>query len=76
MTNRLTPHTFHVPVMGIGFTIDSPVKLAYLGISSSISMVDDMLMEKMRKFYCENLDIPYQAITNKIHDFRAKRITA
>ncbi len=76
MRNRPEPHTFHVPVMGIGFTIDSPIKLAFLGISSSISMVDDMLMEKMRKFYCENLDIPYHAITNRIHDFRAERITA
>ena len=76
MLNRQSAHSFHVPVMGIGFTIDSPIKLAFLGISSSISMVDDMLMEKMRKFYCEQFDMPYQAITNKIKDLRAERITA
>jgi len=62
--------------MGIGFTIDSPAKLAFLGISSSISMVDDMLMEKMREFYCKKLNTPYLAITNKLKDVRAERITA
>lgn len=69
-------HSFHIPVMGIGFTIDSPVKVAHLGINSTISLVDDMLVEKMRKFYSEKFEIPYQEITNKIDDFRAKRITS
>lgn len=35
--------------MGIGFTIDTPVRVAHLGISSVISLVDDMLMEKMQE---------------------------
>ena len=69
-------HTFHIPVMGIGFSIDTPVKVAPYGISSVISLVDDSLMEKMRKFYCLNFDFPFQAISDKIEDFRAKRITA
>lgn len=69
-------HSFHIPVMGIGFTIDTPAKVAHLGISSAISLVDDMLMEKLREFYCKNLDIPFQAITNKMDDYRAKRITS
>ena len=68
-------HTFHIPVMGIGFTIDTPAKVAHLGISSAISLVDDMLMEKMREFYCKKLDLPFQAISKKMDDFRAKRIT-
>lgn len=68
-------HTFHIPVMGIGFTIDTPVKVAHYGISSVISLVDDILIEKMREFYCHKLDIPFQAISNEIADFRAKRIT-
>ena len=76
MKNLSDIHTFHIPVMGIGFTIDSPAKVAPYGISSVISLVDDTLMEKMRKFYCLKLDFPFQAITNKIEDFRAKRITA
>jgi hypothetical protein len=62
--------------MGIGYTIDTPVKVAHYGISSVISLVDDMLMEKMRAFYCEKIDKPYKEISNKIDDFRAKRITA
>ncbi|MCX6273499.1 MAG: hypothetical protein NTU44_20200 [Bacteroidetes bacterium] len=68
-------HSFHIPVMGIGFTIDTPVRVAQYGISSVVSLVDDMLMEKMREFYCEKLERPFQAITEKVEDFRAKRIT-
>lgn len=69
-------HTFHIPVMGIGYTIDTPAKVAHYGISSVISLVDDLLIEKMREFYCKNFNIPFQSISNKIEDFRAKRITA
>lgn len=76
MKNIADTHNFHIPVMGIGFTIDTPAKVAQYGISSAISLVDDMLMEKMRKFYSGKLDFPFQAISNNIEDFRAKRITA
>ncbi|MFY0712338.1 hypothetical protein J1D01_01565 [Seonamhaeicola sp. NFXS20] len=69
-------HTFHIPVMGIGFTIDTPLKVAQYGISSAISLVDDILLEKIRKMYCEKFEVPYKEITNKVHDFRAKRITS
>lgn len=73
MTNT---HTFHIPVMGIGFTIDTPLKVAPYGIDSVISLVDDILMEKLRKMYCEKFQVPYQEITDKIEDFRAKRVTS
>jgi hypothetical protein len=69
-------HTFHIPVMGIGFTIDTPLKVSQFGIDSVISLVDDILVEKIRKMYCEKLELPYKEITNKIDDFRAKRITS
>ncbi|MFN8258448.1 MAG: hypothetical protein U0W24_22360 [Bacteroidales bacterium] len=69
-------HNFHIPVMGLGFTIDAPVKVAHLGISSVISIVDDVLVEKMREFYCKKIERPYHAITDRVEDFRAKRITA
>lgn len=69
-------HNFHIPVMGTGFTIDTPAKVAQYGISSAISLVDDKLIEKMREFYCKKLDIPFQEISEKIEDFRAKRTTA
>ncbi len=69
-------HSFHIPVMGTGFTIDTPLKVSQLGIDSVISIVDDDLLEKMRKFYCEKFEIPYHAISEKIEDFRAKRTTS
>lgn len=68
-------HSFHIPVMGIGFTIDTPLKVSQYGMDSVISLVDDILLEKLRKMYCEKFEIPYQEITEKIEDFRAKRIT-
>ncbi len=68
-------HSFHIPVMGIGFTIDTPLKVSQYGIDSVISLVDDILLEKIRKAYSEKLEIPFQEISNKIDDFRAKRIT-
>jgi hypothetical protein len=73
---NLNKHTFSIPVMGLGYTIDTPVRVAHFGISSVISLVDDILMEKMREFYSQKFDIPYQTINTKVEDFRAKRITA
>ena len=69
-------HTFHIPVMGTGFTLDTPLKVSPYGMDSVVSIVDDVLIENLRKTYCEKFEIPYQAITDKIEDFRAKRITS
>ncbi|MGQ8338450.1 hypothetical protein ACUNWD_17980 [Sunxiuqinia sp. A32] len=69
-------HTFSIPVMGLGYTVDTPVKVAHLGISSVISLVDDILMEKMREFYSIKFNFPFNEISTKVEDFRAKRITA
>lgn len=69
-------HSFHIPVLGLGYSIDSPINVAHYGISSVISLVDDSLIETMREFYCQKFDIPFQAITKKVEDFRAKRITS
>jgi len=71
-----SPHTFHVPVMGSGFTIDSPLAVAKYGISSEMALIDDALIEQVRRFWCEKFDEHYQAITMRDEDFRAKRITA
>jgi len=73
MTNK---HSFHIPVMGLGFTIDTPLKVAQYGMDSVVSIVDDILLEKLRKVYCEKFEMPYHEISNKIDDFRAKRITS
>jgi hypothetical protein len=67
-------HSFHIPVLGLGYSMDSPINVAPYGISSVISLVDDTLIENMREFYCNKFDIPFKAISKKVDDFRAKRI--
>jgi len=69
-------HTFHIPVMGIGYTIDTPLKVSQYGINSVISLVDDILIEKIRKMYCEKFNLGYDEINEKVEDYRAKRITS
>jgi len=69
-------HSFHIPVMGIGYTIDTPLKISRYGMDSVISLVDDILLEKIRKMYCSKYKIPYDEITDKTEDFRAARITS
>ena len=76
MTTNKPLHTFHIPVMGLAYTIDSPIRVAKFGISSVIALADDELIEKMRAFYSEKFDVPYQEITKKFHDYRAERITS
>ncbi len=76
MTKNNPLHTFHIPVMGLAYTIDSPIRVAKYGISSVISIMDDELIEKMNAFYSKKFDLPYQGITQKIHDYRAERITS
>lgn len=76
MSFHNNPHTFHIPVMGLGYSIDSPIKVAHYGISSAISLVDDISMEKMREHYCKKFNLPFQPIPTKTEDHRAKRITA
>ncbi|WP_369752473.1 hypothetical protein AB3G34_10980 [Flavobacterium sp. WC2409] len=75
MTTTKPLHTFHIPVMGLAYTIDSPIRVAKFGISSVISIIDDDLIEKMSAFYSSKFNLPYQEITQKMHDYRAKRIT-
>lgn len=77
MTKNLkTVHSFHIPVMGLAYTIDSPIRVAQYGISSVISIADDELIEKMNAFYHQKFNLPYQEISQKVTDYRAKRITS
>jgi hypothetical protein len=76
MTKNNPLHTFHIPVMGLAYTIDSPIRVAKYGISSVISIMDDELIEKMNAFYSEKFNLPYQEISKKIDDYRAERITS
>ncbi|HLW50735.1 MAG TPA: hypothetical protein VKZ78_07155 [Sphingobacteriaceae bacterium] len=69
-------HSFHIPVLGLAFSIDTPLKVAHYGITSVVSIVDDELIERMREFHCGQSKIPYIPISKNEPDFRAKRITA
>src|SRR5690606_12534910 len=68
-------HTFHIPVMGLAYTIDSPIKVARFGINSVVSIIEDNLIERMRKYYSELWNEDYTPITPKEDDYRARRVT-
>ncbi|MBN2225834.1 MAG: hypothetical protein JW763_00570 [candidate division Zixibacteria bacterium] len=70
------PHTFYIPVMGTGFTIDTPLHVARFGIDSVVSIGDDILIEQMRRVHCERNNLPYEEIPIREEDHRARRITA
>lgn len=76
MIKQIKAHSFSIPVMGIGFTVDTAIKVAPYGISSVMSLVDDILIEKMREFHSRKFELPFEAIPLKTEDHRAKRITA
>ncbi len=69
-------HTFHIPVMGLGFTMETPIKVARFGISSVISIIEDELMERLREFYSSWTHEPFIPITTLEEDYRANRISA
>ena len=75
LTTR-SEHTFHIPVMGTGFSIDTPLRVAKYGITSVISLVDDVLIEQMRKLHCGRAEEPFEEISRHEEDSRARRITA
>lgn len=68
-------HSFHIPVMGLAYTVDSPVKVARFGIASVVSIVEDRLIEMMRKHYYPVLGQTYFPISSKEENYREKRIT-
>jgi hypothetical protein len=61
--------------MGLAFTIDTPLKVAQYGISSVISIMEDRLIEMMRKHYYSHTNEPWFPITTKENNYREKRIT-
>ncbi|AEI49317.1 hypothetical protein [Runella slithyformis] len=69
-----TQHTFHIPVMGLGFTMESPIKVARFGITSVISIIEDELMERLRELYSPWVNESFVPITTQEEDWRAKRI--
>jgi hypothetical protein len=69
-------HSFHIPVLGLGFSIDTPLKVARYGISSVVSIVDDELTERMRQYHSTQNNIDFVPIGKSEQDSRERRITA
>nr|WP_294796095.1 hypothetical protein [uncultured Mucilaginibacter sp.] len=69
-------HTFHIPVLGLGFSVDTPLKVARYGINSVVSVVDDELIERMRLHHAEQNHRSVEPIAKTDPDSRARRITA
>ena len=61
----LRAHSFHIPVMGIGYTIDTPLKVAQYGIDSVISIGDDFLLEKIREYLVSFSSYKLACLTTK-----------
>lgn len=73
---RKDGHYLHIPVMGTGYSADTPIRVAHLGITSVISIIDDVLLEKFRQYYCRKFCFPYEEIRSTAPDARAERIKA
>lgn len=71
-----TPHEFHIPVMGTGFTLDSALRVAKLGLTTVISLADDRVMDRVRVHYAKSLGFDAAPISPREEDARARRITA
>jgi hypothetical protein len=69
-------HTFHIPVLGLGYSIDTPLKVARYGIASTMSIVDDELIERMRRYHTQLAGEIFVPILKDEDDARARRITA
>ncbi len=71
-----SPHLFHIPVLGIGFSVTTPLAVAKYGISSVMSIIDDKLLEVLREQRLAAAGRPYVPIEEDEDDARARRITA
>lgn len=72
----MSAHTFHIPVLGVAYSVDTPLKVARFGISSVMSIIDDTLLERLRTHYEAQRGRAYTVINNRDHDARARRVTA
>ncbi|WP_457628872.1 hypothetical protein [Oceanithermus sp.] len=73
----MAQHTFHIPVMGTAFTVDTPLRIAKYGIASVISIVDDDLLERMRAYWAHRRGRAYAPIEKDLKaDSRARRTAA
>jgi hypothetical protein len=68
-------HSFHMLVLGLGYSIYVPIKVVLFGISSVISIVDNRLVEKMRGYHCLQACQSYELTSENENNYRAIRIT-
>ena len=61
--------------MGISFSSDTPIRVARYGISSVVSIMDDLLAEHLRRYYSQLEGEPFEEIPADSEDSRARRIT-
>jgi len=54
-------HTFHIPVMGTGYTVESPLKVAHFGIDSVVPITDHYMMEQLREKLCKDYGIEFDS---------------
>lgn len=66
-------HSFHIPVMGTGFTVDTPLKVARFGLASVISLVDDVLLEQVHQYHANRMNLPFEPVPAGL-DARMQRI--
>ncbi len=66
-----TVHSFHIPVMGTGYTLESPLKVAHLGIDSVVPLTDHFLIEQIREFHCKSNNVEYIPVDSSNPDSRA-----
>jgi hypothetical protein len=62
--------------MGIAYSIDAPLRVAKYGINSVLSIMDDALLDKVRKVYSEKYGIPYTPIPSDNPEARSNRVKA
>ena len=67
-------HRFQIPVMGSGHSIDTPLRVARFGISSVVSLVDDILVEQVHRLHAQRRGIPFQAVPVTAPDARVQRV--
>lgn len=67
-------HKFHIPVLGAGYSLDAPVKVAHYGISSCLALMDYIAIETLYKYHCQKENEPCEEYKGK--DAISKYITA
>lgn len=76
MIHSSSIHQFHIPIMGLAFTIDTPIKVAKFGIDSVVSLIEHDLLEKLREHISQKEHLNFTPISKEVDDFKAKRISA